>query len=383
MNYPNKFKTIFIYNGLYLKMYYFCTTLQLSAKIYGSQISSMESKIKVDSSSKTPVYKQLIAAIQNLIASGELAEGAFLPSMNGLSDELQISKETVKKTYSILREKGLIDSSHGKGFYVKTNTAHKIKILLIFDKLSTYKQVLYNSFVSALGDLSEITILLHNQDIALFQHFVEGNLDNYDYYIVAPHFPLQQTIQKKVVKILSKIPNRKLLLVDRNIEGLNGKFGAVYQDFEKDIYNGLSSGIDILSSFKKLNVISMPGSLYAPLIKKGIETFCIENGVNYEIHHTIDRAKIKSGEVFLILNSQLDLELIELAGIAKEKNYKIGTDIGVISYNESPINEIILNGLTVFSTNFKQMGHLAAQMILDKNFKQIHCEFNLIRRSTF
>lgn len=343
----------------------------------------MESKIQIDSSSKIPVYKQLITAIQKLITSGDLADGTFLPSMNGLSEELQISKETVKKTYSILREKGLIDSSHGKGFYVKSSTSTKFKILLIFDKLSTYKQVLYNSFVSAIGNLSEITILLHNQDVSLLAHFVESNLDNFDYYIVAPHFPLQPAIQKKVVKILSKIPNRKLLLVDRNIEGLNGKFGAVYQDFEKDIHDGLSSGIDILSSFKKLNVISMPGSLYAPLIKKGIETFCIGNGINYEIHHTIDSDKINPGEVFLILNSQLDLELIQLAGIAKEKNYKIGTDIGVISYNESPINEIVLNGLTVFSTNFKQMGHLAAQMILEKNFKQIHCEFNLIRRNTF
>ena len=71
---------------------------------------------------------------------------------------------------------------------------------------------------------------------------------------------------------------------------------------------------------------------------------------------------INKNEVYLILNSQLDIELIELARTARQKGCVIGKDIGIISYNESPINEIILNGLTVFSTNFKQMGELAAKM---------------------
>jgi len=97
----------------------------------------------------------------------------------------------------------------------------------------------------------------------------------------------------------------------------------------------------------------------------------------------IDPDKIRKGEIFLILNSQLNLELIELVRIAKTKGCRIGEDICIISYNESPINEIILDGLTVMSTNFIQMGELAAKMILEKPFKKIHCDFTLIRRSTF
>jgi len=343
----------------------------------------MNSKIKIDTSSQTPVYKQIVYDIQNLVSSGEYNEGDFIPSMNELADELQISKETVKKAYSILRNKRIIESAQGKGFYVTNNGENKIKILLLFDKISTYKYVLYSSFASKLGDISEITIRLHNQDVSLFEHFIEENLDKYDYYIITPHFPLSEEAQKRATEILKKIPNRKLLLLDRYIDGLSGNFGSVYQDFENDIFDGLSQGIETLRNFKKLNVVSMPGSLYAPLIEKGIDRFCKENSLPYEIHRNINSDNIQKQEAFLILNSQLDSELIELVRIAKEKDCKIGKDIGIISYNESPINEIILDGLTVLSTDFKQMGESAAEMISGKSFKKVRCDFRLIRRSTF
>ena len=343
----------------------------------------MKLKIEVDTGSQTPVYKQLIQTIQNLVNTGEYKEGEFIPSMNELANELDISKETVKKAYSILREKGVIESTHGKGFYVTNTTPDKIKILLLFDKISTYKQVLYSSFALQIGDISEITIRLHNQDVDLFEHFIDENLDNFDYYIITPHFPIKPEIQKKTIKILKKIPNRKLILLDHLIDGLPGNFGSVYQDFEQDIYDGLSQGIDILKKFKKLNVISMPGSMYAPFIEKGISKFCSENQVNFEIHKNIDTEKIQKQEVYLILNSQLDHELIELVKAAKMKGCKIGEDIGIISYNESPMNEIILDGLTVFSTDFKQMGELAAKMIMEKSLKKIRCNFRLIKRNTF
>lgn len=123
--------------------------------------------------------------------------------------------------------------------------------------------------------------------------------------------------------------------------------------------------------------------MYAPLILKGIKKFCNDFGINLEIHTNINTGKIKEKEAFLILNSQLDTELIELAKAAKSRNPKIGSDIGIISFNKSPINEIILEGLTMMSTNFNQMGEMAARMIMDKTMKKVKCDFRLIRRSTF
>ena len=343
----------------------------------------MKLNISLDLQSPVPIYKQLVKTIQDHVNLGNYKEGDSIPSMNELSFELNISKETVRKAYSVLREMEVIESAQGKGFYISKKKDVIIKTLLLFDKISTYKQVLFNSFAETIGDRAVITIHLHNQDINLFEIFVNANLDKYDYYLITPHFSLNPDIQKKAIKILKKIPNRKLIILDRNIEQLHGNYGAVYQDAEKDIYDGLNNSVDFLKKYKRLNVISLPGSLYAQVIRKGIEKFQSENHIDIRFLNFINMEIIQPHNAFLIVNGQLDIELIELINTAKAKGLKIGKDIGIISYNESPINEIILNGLTAFSTDFTQMGELAAKMILDKSLKKIRCNFNLIRRKSF
>jgi len=329
-----------------------------------------------------PYYKQLIAHISALVDKGKLLPGDLLPSMNVLSRELGISSETVKKAYNLLRQEGIIEAAHGIGFHIAEKKDLQ-RVLLLFDKISTYKQVLLQSFLSHAGAKTHPTIRLHNQDIDLFEQFVTDNLDRYDYFLITPHFAQTPEVQERVVKILKKIPNRKLILADRLVAGLPGNFGAVYQDFEADAYIGLTQCTSLLKKYRKLNLISMPGSLYAPMIRKSVKKFCHENNIELELHQAITPKLIRKNEAFFILNSQLDAELIALVRIAKEKCYEIGKDIGILSYNEAPINEIILNGLSVVSTDFVEMGRLAAEMIRSREMKKIKCRFNFIGRSSF
>jgi len=138
----------------------------------------MPETIKIDHESQVPVYKQIVGQVEALVRSGEYAEGCLLPSMNELSAMLDISKETVKKAYSILRNKGFIDARQGKGFYVSAaEVSAKMSVLVLFDKLSNYKQVLFNSFAGEIGDAAEITIRLHNQNVELLEYYIEENLD--------------------------------------------------------------------------------------------------------------------------------------------------------------------------------------------------------------
>jgi len=343
----------------------------------------MNKKISVEFESQVPVYKQLINEIERLTLAGEFGKGDFIPSMNELSKELSISRETVKKSYSILRKKGIIESAHGKGFYITDNpNASKIKVLMLFDKLSTYKLVLARSFTEGTQELVNISIHLHNQDVELFESLLDENLGNFDYYIITPHFQLQNEIQDRVLHLLKKIPNRKLIILDRKIESLRGNFGTVYQDFEQDVYRGLLQGKELIRKYNKVNTVSTGGSLYSKFTEKGIEKFCSEHSIRHQYYKTIDLKQIIKGEVYIVLNSQLDIELIEIIRIAKIKGLKIGTDIGIISYNESPINEIILDGLTVLSTDFKEMGKHAAEMVVSGKLTKVWNKFDLIVRKT-
>lgn len=78
-----------------------------------------------------------------------------------------------------------------------------------------------------------------------------------------------------------------------------------------------------------------------------------------------------------------NLGLAALAKAAEKKKMKPGRDFNIISYNESPINDIILNGLTTISTDFAEMGRLGAEMIINQDFRKVKCPFGMTRRKTF
>lgn len=341
-------------------------------------------KFNINTSSKDSIYKQLVTQVERALHEGSLRAGEHLPSMNLLAAQMDISRETVKKAYGILVEKGLIVPKHGKGFYAADlqSSGHP-QVLVIFDKLSVYKQILFNAFAESLGGSAEVTIVNHDQSLDLLEYFLDNYLDNFDYYVVTPHFPLDGQSQQRAVKLLSRIPNRKLIMLDHLQPGYPGNnYGAVYQDFENDIYDGLSQCLNESRHFPSLRVITLPTSLYGPCIRKGVERFCAEHGIPVEFHNSAPQ-DIHAGDTFLVLNSQLDAGLVTLAHEIHASGLQIGKDVFIISYNESAMNELVMGGLTTVSTDFAQMGRLAAGMILNRQMGKIHCPFKLNKRFTF
>lgn len=342
----------------------------------------MSLQINLETGSKNPIYKQLVDQFEDAIRSGVLKPGEQVPSMNDFALQLGISKETVKKTYVILREKGLLIPQQGKGFYVaEASDASKPRVLVLFDKLSIYKEVLYNSLAEELGDKADLTILTHNQNLDLFTYYLDNALDRYDYYVISPHFPLDEKSQAAALKLISRVPNRKLIMVDHWLQSYTGNYGAVYQDFENDVYDGLKQGLDKLAG-TSLKVITLPSSLYGPMICKGVDRFCLEFGIPVE-YMTSAPDHINENETYLVINSQLDSGLAALARRIRQQNLEVGKDVFIISYNEFDLNEVVLNGLTTISTDFKQMGHTAAMMILNRKSWKVHCDFKMTRRGTF
>jgi DNA-binding LacI/PurR family transcriptional regulator len=61
---------------------------------------------------------------------------------------------------------------------------------------------------------------------------------------------------------------------------------------------------------------------------------------------------------------------------------KAGEDVGIISYNETPIKKIILNGITTISTNFEEMGKMAARLILENRREHLEVPFKLTIRNS-
>ena len=74
--------------------------------------------IIISNASDKPIYEQITAQMKNLILNGTLAEGAQLPSMRALANDLRISVITTKRAYADLEAQGFIETVQGKGSFV-------------------------------------------------------------------------------------------------------------------------------------------------------------------------------------------------------------------------------------------------------------------------
>lgn len=126
--------------------------------------------IRIDEYSATAKYQQIINSILKAIESGRLAQQDVLPSINDLSYELEVSRDTAEKSYRYLKKIGVLGSVPGKGYFIKsTEFDTTVNVCLLFNKLSAHKKIIYDSFVEALGENAVIDFYIYNNDFSVFK----------------------------------------------------------------------------------------------------------------------------------------------------------------------------------------------------------------------
>jgi DNA-binding transcriptional regulator YhcF (GntR family) len=73
----------------------------------------------IDKSSKIPFYVQLKNLIQYYISTGAFLENQQLPTVSELANQVGITFETARKSYKELERDGLIESTRGRGTFVR------------------------------------------------------------------------------------------------------------------------------------------------------------------------------------------------------------------------------------------------------------------------
>lgn len=339
--------------------------------------SSVFDHLTIDYYSATPKYLQLANAIVKAIHEEKLKKDEMLPSINELSFEFEISRDTAEKGYKYLKKLGVLGAVPGKGYYVKDVSLNRqLKIFLLFNKLSSHKKIIYDAFVASLGEMATIDFYIYNNDFSFFKKLLENRKEDYDYYVIIPHF---MEGGENAHEIINTIPKAKLILMDKLVPGVDGQYGAIYENFEKDIYAALEQALPHLSKYQTLKIIFPEYTYFPQEILMGFFRFCHQYAFNYKVVHDITTEPINVHEVFINLMENDLVILIERILSAK---LKVGKNVGVISYNETPLKKIILNGITTMSTDFQMMGERAAQLILDKSTQHIEIPFYLTMRTS-
>ena len=53
---------------------------------------------------------------------------------------------------------------------------------LLFNKLSAHKQIIYDAFAAALGEVASIDFYIYNNDLAFFKKLLLNKKDDYTYF---------------------------------------------------------------------------------------------------------------------------------------------------------------------------------------------------------
>ncbi|RZJ58121.1 MAG: GntR family transcriptional regulator [Hymenobacter sp.] len=320
---------------------------------------------------------QIVQSIVADIERGTLRHGERLPSLCQLSTEYEVGRDTVERAYRTLKAQGHCTSRQGSGYYVQAPAPAKLRVLLIFNTLSSCNKEVYYAFLEALGDQAKVDLQIHHYSSRCLRQILEQNLGHYNCYVVMPHFaPAEKLADCQAA--LTLVPASQLVLLDKNMPSLAANCLRVFQDFNRDIFAALEDLRDLLAKYQRLVLVLPNGqNSYPDEISWGFRTFCLMHQLVYAVQCSDARETPRCATAYITVETT---DLAELIKEARHQAYILGADIGLLSFNETPLKELL--DITVITTDFEAMGRTTAQLLLAKKQVTVRNPFYTIRRTS-
>jgi len=314
--------------------------------------------------------KSLADGISLSIMQGDLKTGDNLMSINEASAHYKVSRDTVFKAYNELKRRQLIDSNPTKGYFVTGEVNH---VLLLLDTYSSFKQNLYHRFAANLPENYKVDLIFHQYNERLFETIIRESIGKYSMYVVM-NFSNEQFSDT-----LKLIPANKLLLLDfGNFD--KSEYSYICQDFDDSFYNCLNEASALLKKYKKLTFV-FPEEICHPVSAIDyFKKFCQTQNFEYEVlRKESDWKGVEAGTAYLCILAE---DLVKIIKDADAAGLIIGSDIGLIAYNNEPVLEVIKNGISSISIDFGLMGEKAADFVITKKPIQEYLPTELIVRNS-
>lgn len=327
---------------------------------------------KLDKHSLTKQEK-IVNGVTMCIQDRMLSYGDILPSVNELSSSLGFARETVVKAYGELKNRGIVNSKHGLGYFVANETAdQKLSIALVLYGFQTFQQDFYNRFRKCLGEKYHIDVFFHHNNLHVYEYILNSISSKYGMYVIAP---IQS---EKAQKLLSRFPDDKLLIIDR-YQDQGEKVSCIAQEFEYSLSSVFESLLPQIQKFSQVLFYFKEGLDYPKGIFNAVTAFCQQHEIPLKVHGEFDETHMKKDQLFFTVG---DPDLWQILKSSNARQFELGEDIGILSHNDSPVKEIIAGGITTFSTDFKLMAEKAADFILTRNHTNMIIPSELIRRKS-
>lgn len=319
-------------------------------------------------------HEILVNGIMQAITNKDVRNGHSLPSVNSFMRELSMSRMTVLKALNDLKERGIIESRNRVGYFVKSeNVKQQLKVMLFLTAFNPYQEALYNTFLEEVnGKNISVDLFFHHGNSKVLSTILKENLGKYGLYIITP------INDAKVIKQLDKIPDGKLLQIVRPLRSKK-EISYISQDFFHEVIKALESIKTRVKKYKKFILVCPSTNHYPTSITEAFTHFCTVNKIEHQVCEKIIVDSESNGNAYFIIE---DSQLIKVIRDAESFDFELGKDIGVLSYNETPMKEIIRQGITVISADFQLIGKKTAQYVLTQQPIQEVIKTQIILRNS-
>ena len=333
----------------------------------------VENVMALEAISTLSKHERLVKGIIHSIEDGIVAKGDTLPSVNQMVDELGFARKTIVKAYGELKDRGIVESRNRLGYFVATeDTQQQVKLALLLYTFHPFQEVFYNTLREDLGSRAQVDVFFHHNNITVFEAIFSNIIAQYGMYLISP---IQHPRAKQLMRTIS--PN-KLLVIDRyDLPGSD--YPYVGQRFQEPMYQTLVALKDTLSKYQRLVLFFHPYADYPPGILRAFSRFLDDYQRVGEVESHYRSGTVEKDTAYITVG---DADLWGLLKDCKNQRIRIGEEVGILSHNDSPIKEIIVDGVTTFSTDFKAMAHRAAQFVIDRQPVQEVIPSRLIRRKS-
>ena len=119
--------------------------------------------------------------------------------------ELTVSRMTVLKALSELKDRGIIESRNRVGYFMKSeNIKQKLKVMLFLTAFNQYHEILYNTFMDEIrGRDISVDLFFHHGNPDVLRTVLKEHIGKYGLYVITP---IQD---KKVLGLLDRISTRR------------------------------------------------------------------------------------------------------------------------------------------------------------------------------
>ena len=315
------------------------------------------------------ISEAVIAAVKNSI----LKIGDILPTVNNAVEVFGVARKTVVRAYNILKKRGIINSKERLGYIiVSDNLNHNLRVMMLIQSFNAYMEMFYSGVVENLGNDTFVDVYFHHYNPQVFKSILRDNIGKYNKYIITSFN------EKSIKKDLKKVPVNDLIICSRD-EYIPENILSFIQDFDSGTYNALKQASEKIKKYDSFYLIFPKGKGHPPTIIDSFNKFCEMISIEHQVIEKPSNVELKSGQAYFVIE---DCDLVKILENTEQKGLILGGQIGLLSYNDTPIKKVIRNGMSVITTDFYEMGKKAAEAALGKIKKSENLPINYLERNS-